>query len=93
MSSVAVAKNEGKNPLFTLEERVEMARRVVKPHPECEGGFGVLEGLLVDYVVANNARCIVLRGLRAISDFEFEFPKARAHGHRKAEMKMWKPFS
>ena len=70
---VAVAKNEGKNPLFTLEERVEMARRVVKPHRNVK--VDSFEGLLVDYVVANNARCIV-RGLRAISDFEFEFQLA-----------------
>ncbi len=70
---VAVAKNEGKNPLFTLEERVEMTRRVVKPHRNVK--VDSFEGLLVDYVVANHARCIV-RGLRAISDFEFEFQLA-----------------
>ena len=70
---VAVAKNEGKNPLFTLEERVELVRRAVKPHRNVK--VDSFEGLLVDYVVANKARCIV-RGLRAISDFEFEFQLA-----------------
>jgi pantetheine-phosphate adenylyltransferase len=70
---VAVAKNEGKGPLFTLEERVDLARQCLKGHQNVK--VDAFDGLLVNYVVANKARCIV-RGLRAISDFEFEFQLA-----------------
>jgi pantetheine-phosphate adenylyltransferase len=70
---VAVAKNEGKHPLFTLEERVALVQRTVKSMPNVKAD--AFDGLLVDYVVAKKARCIV-RGLRAISDFEFEFQLA-----------------
>jgi pantetheine-phosphate adenylyltransferase len=70
---VAVAKNEGKHPLFTMEERFALAQIAVKSLPNVETtAFG---GLLVDYAVAKNARAIV-RGLRAVSDFEFEFQLA-----------------
>ena len=70
---VAVAKNEGKSPLFTLDERVELARKCLKSYRNVK--VDSFDGLLVDYVVANKARCIV-RGLRAISDLEFEFQLA-----------------
>jgi len=70
---VAVAKNEGKSPLFTLEERVELARQSLKHLPNVT--VDAFEGLLVEYVVSKQARAIV-RGLRAISDFEFEFQLA-----------------
>jgi pantetheine-phosphate adenylyltransferase len=70
---VAVAKNEGKHPLFTLEERVALVKQSVKKLPNV--GVDAFDGLLVDYVVSKNARAIV-RGLRAISDFEFEFQLA-----------------
>jgi pantetheine-phosphate adenylyltransferase len=70
---VAVAKNESKNPLFSLEERVALVKESVKNLPNVEtDAFGCL---LVDYVVSREARAIV-RGLRAISDFEFEFQLA-----------------
>jgi pantetheine-phosphate adenylyltransferase len=70
---VAVAKNEGKKPLFTLEERVDLVQRSSKHLPNVK--VDAFEGLLVDYVVSKKARAIV-RGLRAISDFEFEFQLA-----------------
>src|SRR5580704_17051470 len=70
---VAVAKNEGKHPLFTLEERVALVGQSVKKLPNVE--VDAFDGLLVNYVVSKNARAIV-RGLRAISDFEFEFQLA-----------------
>lgn len=70
---VAVASNESKHPLFALEERVSLVRESVKNLPNVEAdAFG---GLLVDYVVSRQARAIV-RGLRAVSDFEFEFQLA-----------------
>ena len=70
---VAVAKNESKQPLFSLEERVELVRRCIKHIPNAEADS--FDSLLVNYVERRNAQAIV-RGLRAISDFEFEFQLA-----------------
>src|ERR1043166_1383789 len=70
---VAVAKNESKQPLFTLEERMDLVRRSVPHLPNVETDS--FECLLVDYVEQRSAQAIV-RGLRAISDFEFEFQLA-----------------
>lgn len=70
---VAVAHNDQKQPLFTLEERLDFLRAVT------QGMDGVkiapLGGLLVDFAVQQEARAVV-RGLRAVSDFEFEFQMA-----------------
>ena len=70
---VAVAQNEGKNPLFTRAERVKLARQAVAHLANVETDS--FDGLLVEYVAARKARAIV-RGLRAVSDFEFEFQLA-----------------
>ena len=70
---VAVALSEGKRPLFAVEERLELVREAVKSISNVEAD--AFDGLLVDYVVAKQARAIV-RGLRAVSDFEFEFQMA-----------------
>jgi len=70
---VAVAKNDGKHPLFPLEERVELVRQSIKHIPTAE--VDSFDRLLVDYVNQRNAQAIV-RGLRAVSDFEFEFQLA-----------------
>jgi len=70
---VAVAKNESKQPLFSLEERLDLVRRAIKNIPTAEAD--TFDCLLVDYVNRRNAQAIV-RGLRAISDFEFEFQLA-----------------
>ena len=70
---VAILVNAEKAPLFSMQERVEIAREVFKDHRNVEvDTFG---GLLVDYVEARKAQVIV-RGLRAVSDFEFEFQMA-----------------
>lgn len=70
---VAVAQNEGKKPLFTLEERRQQVAHVIQDLPNVEADtFG---GLLVDYASRRGA-CAVVRGLRAVSDFEFEFQLA-----------------
>ena len=70
---VGVAESRGKQPFFTSGERVEMAREVLKPYPNVEvHGFA---GLLRDFVVGTEAR-VILRGLRAVSDFEYEFQMA-----------------
>ena len=70
---VAVLVNAEKAPLFTVEERVEIARAVFKGRPNVE--VETFDGLLVDYVQQRGAQVIV-RGLRAVSDFEFEFQMA-----------------
>jgi pantetheine-phosphate adenylyltransferase len=70
---VAVARNESKQPLFDLEERLELVRRSVGSLPNVEADS--FDGLLVDYVRQRSAQAIV-RGLRAVSDFEFEFQLA-----------------
>lgn len=67
---VAIAKNGSKDPLFTVEERLEMVRKTFEDAPNIE--VDSFDGLLVDYVVHRGADTI-LRGLRAVSDFEYEF--------------------
>lgn len=66
---VAVLKNETKQPLFSVEERMEMLKAVVTEFDNVE--VDSFDGLLVDYASARGANLIV-RGLRAISDYEFE---------------------
>ena len=70
---VAVAENDGKHPLFTLTERAALVRQAVRHLPHVEAD--VFEGLLVEYCVRRKAEAII-RGLRAVSDFEFEFQLA-----------------
>jgi len=70
---VGVADSRGKRPFFTLGERIDMAREVLAPYPNITvEGFG---GLLRDFVRQHGAGVIV-RGLRAVSDFEYEFQMA-----------------
>jgi pantetheine-phosphate adenylyltransferase len=70
---VAVAVNESKHPLFTLAERVALVNKAVAhlPHVQTDA----FDGLLVEYAAERKAKAIV-RGLRAVSDFEFEFQLA-----------------
>ncbi len=70
---VAVAKSESKQPLFTLAERVEMVEAAIGHLPQVEADS--FDGLLVKYVEDRSAQAVV-RGLRAVSDFEFEFQLA-----------------
>lgn len=70
---VAVAHNTQKQPLFTLEERLELLQATIGKFENVE--IAPLDGLLVDFAVARKASAVV-RGLRAISDFEFEFQMA-----------------
>jgi pantetheine-phosphate adenylyltransferase len=67
---VAVAPSENKNPFFSLEERIEMIREVLGTDSSVE--IDVLHGLLVAYVKSKQATAVI-RGLRAVSDFEYEF--------------------
>ena len=70
---VAILINAEKSPLFSMDERVEIASAVFRDQPNVE--VDTFEGLLVDYVARRGAQVIV-RGLRAVSDFEFEFQMA-----------------
>jgi pantetheine-phosphate adenylyltransferase len=70
---VAVLRNESKDPLFTVEERMEMLRDVVTPYPNVE--VGSFRGLLVDYANDQDAT-LILRGIRAVSDYEYELQMA-----------------
>ncbi len=70
---VTVMPNASKNPLFTLEERMELIRRVVGNDPRIE--VDSYNGLLADYTRQKQATAIV-KGLRAMSDFEYEFQMA-----------------
>lgn len=70
---VAVADNTPKAPLFSHEERVDMAREAVGDAPDIL--VEPFSGLLVEYVVQRGAD-VILRGLRAVSDFEYEFQLA-----------------
>jgi pantetheine-phosphate adenylyltransferase len=75
---VAIAANPGKEPMFTLDERVALAKFVLKDFNGVEvTGY---EGLTVNFAKENGLRVIV-RGLRAISDFEYEFQLANMNRH------------
>jgi pantetheine-phosphate adenylyltransferase len=70
---LAIADSPSKRPFFSLEERVQMATDALAGHPNIEiVGFS---GLLMDFLRTQGAR-IILRGLRAVSDFEYEFQMA-----------------
>jgi pantetheine-phosphate adenylyltransferase len=70
---VAVLRNDAKQALFSVEERVEIVREVVRPLKNVE--VGSFDGLLVDYASSRGAT-LILRGIRAISDYEYELQMA-----------------
>jgi pantetheine-phosphate adenylyltransferase len=76
--TVAIADNPGKGPLFSAEQRLAMVRPNVEQFPNVL--VTSFSGLLVDFAVAQNAVAII-RGLRALSDFEFEFNMALMNRH------------
>lgn len=76
---VAVLTNSKKQPLFTADERIEMIRDAVKGDPRIEVD-GFENGLLVDYARSKGVR-VVLRGLRAVGDFEHELQLANMYRH------------
>jgi pantetheine-phosphate adenylyltransferase len=74
---VAVAKNAGKSPMFSVEERIDMLQHEIKEIEkeeglDCEVTVASFEGLLIDYTKKAGAT-MILRGLRAVTDFEYEF--------------------
>ncbi len=75
---VAIAESPGKSPLFSLAERVDLARAVLSDLPSVSvTGY---DGLTVDFARANELG-VILRGLRAVSDFEYEFQLATMNRH------------
>ena len=70
---IAILNNPQKLPLFSLEERIQMIREVLKDQRHLE--VDSFNGLLVDYVIQKKTN-VVIRGLRALSDFEYEFQMA-----------------
>jgi len=75
---VAIAANPSKEPMFSLEERVELARSTLVDVDNVEvSGY---DGLTVDFARENDLR-VILRGLRAVSDFEYEFQLANMNRH------------
>ena len=80
---VAIAANPNKAPMFSLEARVDLARRVLKDLPNVEIlGYS---GLTVDCAKQHKA-AVIVRGLRAVSDFEFEFQLANMSRHLAREI-------
>ena len=80
---VAVAQNVEKRGLFTTTERIDLIRAATSANPRVR--VDTFEGLLVDYVVAQGAR-VILRGLRAVSDFEYEFQIAQMNHNLRREV-------
>ena len=70
---VSILSNESKQPLFSVQERMEMLREVVAPFGNVE--VDSFDGLLVDYAARKKAT-VILRGIRAISDYEYELQMA-----------------
>ena len=70
---VAIAKNESKNPLFSPDARLALMKPAIARMKNVQAD--IFDGLLVEYAIHHNA-CAIIRGLRAVSDFEFEFQMA-----------------
>jgi len=70
---IAILYNSNKKPLFTIDERIAMINEVLKDTPNVE--VDTFDGLLVDYAIFKESN-VILRGLRALSDFEYEFQLA-----------------
>lgn len=81
--TVAIASNPSKKPLFTLDERVALAQKVTA-HLDNVNVVG-FQGLLADFAKEQNAR-VLIRGLRAVSDFEYEFQLANMNRRLNREL-------
>ena len=80
---MAVLRNDSKKALFSVEERVEIVREVVKPFSNVE--VESFDGLLVDYASARGAN-LILRGIRAVSDYEYELQMALMNRRLRPEL-------
>lgn len=83
---VAVLNNSAKSPIFTVQERLDMIDRVIRQEGFQNVRSGSFSGLLVDYTESVDAHYII-RGLRAITDFEYEFQIDAVNRHLKPEIK------
>jgi pantetheine-phosphate adenylyltransferase len=70
---ISILNNPQKAPLFSIDERISMIKQAVQDEPNIE--VDTFDGLLVDYVIQKKSN-IILRGIRALSDFEYEFQMA-----------------
>ena len=75
---VAVASNPGKQPLLNIERRVQLCQEILAPYEQVK--VIAFNSLLVDFVTQQNAN-VIIRGLRAVSDFEYEFQLAGMNRH------------
>ena len=80
---VAVLKNESKKAMFSVEERMEMVRETVQPFGNVQ--VGSFDGLLVDYAASRGAN-LILRGIRAVSDYEYELQMALMNRRMRPEL-------
>ena len=80
---VAVLRNESKQALFSVEERVETVQEVVRPFANVE--VASFHGLLVDYAASRGAN-LILRGIRAVSDYEYELQMALMNRRLRPEL-------
>ena len=80
---VAVLRNDSKQALFSVEERMEMAREVTGPFANVE--VGCFDGLLVEYAASRGAN-LILRGIRAVSDYEYELQMALMNRRLRPEL-------
>ena len=80
---VSILRNESKRPLFSVEERMEMLREVIDVYPNVT--VDSFDGLLVDHAAAHSAT-VLLRGIRAISDYEFELQMALMNRRLRPEL-------
>jgi pantetheine-phosphate adenylyltransferase len=80
---VSLLRNERKQPLFSVQERLEMLREVTAGHENVEVDF--FDGLLVDHAASRNAG-LIIRGIRAISDYEYEWQMALMNRRLKPEI-------
>jgi len=80
---VAVLRNESKQALFSVEERMEIIQEIVRPFANVE--VASFDGLLVDYAASRGAN-LILRGIRAISDYEYELQMALMNRRLRPEL-------
>lgn len=80
---VAVLRNDSKQALFSVEERIEIIQEVVRPYANVE--VASFDGLLVDYAAARGAN-LILRGIRAVSDYEYELQMALMNRRLRPEL-------
>lgn len=80
---IGVLKNEAKVPLFSVTERIELTREVVRPYANVE--VEAFDGLLVDYAAARGAN-LIIRGIRAVADYEYELQMALMNRRLRPEL-------